>query len=145
MGFRAKNSKGVDKNGAKCNMGFGRITKIYQVFFGQPPLNSLDRAIANNTFTTSSPEVGLQMFASREFANCLATRSHLFCSLSPVHHRVDQTLPVTSTLGTADTRENFHQSKHSTIYIKEEVLSNVFSSKLKPSHTIDSNYVLSSS
>ena len=29
MGFRAYNSKGVDKNGAKCNMGFGRITKIY--------------------------------------------------------------------------------------------------------------------
>ena len=29
MGFRAYNSKGVDKNGAKCNMWFGRITKIY--------------------------------------------------------------------------------------------------------------------
>ena len=28
-GFRAHNSKGVDKNGAKCNMGFGRISKIY--------------------------------------------------------------------------------------------------------------------
>ena len=28
MEFRAYNSKGVDKNGAKCNMGFGRITKI---------------------------------------------------------------------------------------------------------------------
>ena len=31
MGFRAYNSKGVDKNGATCNMGFGRITKIYQI------------------------------------------------------------------------------------------------------------------
>ena len=29
MGFRAYDSKGVDKNGAKCNMGFGRRTKIY--------------------------------------------------------------------------------------------------------------------
>ena len=29
-GFRAHNSKGVDKNGAKCNMGFGRISKIYR-------------------------------------------------------------------------------------------------------------------
>ena len=30
MGFQAYNSKGVDKNGATCNMGFfGRITKIY--------------------------------------------------------------------------------------------------------------------
>ena len=27
MGFRAYNSKGVDKNGAKCNMGFRRITQ----------------------------------------------------------------------------------------------------------------------
>ena len=26
MGFRAKNSKGVDNNRAKCNMGFGRFT-----------------------------------------------------------------------------------------------------------------------
>ena len=33
MGFRAKNSKGVDKHGAKCNMGFGRITKSYPVVF----------------------------------------------------------------------------------------------------------------
>ena len=31
MGFRAYNSKGVDKNGAKCNLGFGRVTKIYRV------------------------------------------------------------------------------------------------------------------
>ena len=29
MVFRAYNSKGVDKNGAKCNMGFGHISKIY--------------------------------------------------------------------------------------------------------------------
>ena len=29
MGFKAYNSKGVDRNGAKCNMGFGRTTKIY--------------------------------------------------------------------------------------------------------------------
>ena len=29
MGFRAYTSKGVDKNGATCNMGFGRVTKIY--------------------------------------------------------------------------------------------------------------------
>ena len=28
--FRAYNSKGVDKNGAKMQYGFGRITKIYQ-------------------------------------------------------------------------------------------------------------------
>ena len=33
-GFRAHNSKGVDKNGAKCNMGFGRISKIYPTFSG---------------------------------------------------------------------------------------------------------------
>ena len=43
MGFRAYNSKGVDKNGAKCNMGFGRTTKIYQRLrltrdFGWPSL-----------------------------------------------------------------------------------------------------------
>ena len=31
MGFRAYNSKGDDKNRAKCNMGFGCITKIYRV------------------------------------------------------------------------------------------------------------------
>ena len=29
MGFRAYNSQGVDKNGAKCNLGFGRKTTIY--------------------------------------------------------------------------------------------------------------------
>ena len=29
MGFRAYFSKGVDKNGAKCNVEFGRATKIY--------------------------------------------------------------------------------------------------------------------
>ena len=30
-GFREYKSKGVvDKNGAKCNMGFGRVTKIYR-------------------------------------------------------------------------------------------------------------------
>ena len=28
MEFRACNSQGVDRNGAKCNMGFGRISKI---------------------------------------------------------------------------------------------------------------------
>ena len=28
--FRAYDSKGVDKNGSKCNMGFGRVTKIYR-------------------------------------------------------------------------------------------------------------------
>ena len=27
MGFRAYNSTGVDKNGANCNMEFGRMTK----------------------------------------------------------------------------------------------------------------------
>ena len=30
MVFRAYNSEGVDKNGAKCNVEFGRITKIYR-------------------------------------------------------------------------------------------------------------------
>ena len=34
MGFRAYNSKGVDKNGAKCNMGFGRKSKIHPVAEG---------------------------------------------------------------------------------------------------------------
>ena len=29
MVFRAHSSKGVDKTGAKCNMGFGRISEIY--------------------------------------------------------------------------------------------------------------------
>ena len=29
MGFRAYSSKGVDKNGAKCDVGLGRMTKIY--------------------------------------------------------------------------------------------------------------------
>ena len=33
MRFRAKNSKGVDKNGAKCNMEFGRMTEIYLAVF----------------------------------------------------------------------------------------------------------------
>ena len=28
IGFTAYNSKGVDKNGAKCNVGFGRVTEI---------------------------------------------------------------------------------------------------------------------
>ena len=31
--FRAYNSKGVDKNRAKCNMGFGRMSKIFREMF----------------------------------------------------------------------------------------------------------------
>ena len=37
MGFRAKNSKGVDKTVAKCKMGFGRITKNTQNLRGYLP------------------------------------------------------------------------------------------------------------
>ena len=29
--FTVFNSKGMDKNRAKCNMGFGRMTKIYLI------------------------------------------------------------------------------------------------------------------
>ena len=32
MRFKAYSSKGVDKNGAKCNKGFGRVTKIFLRF-----------------------------------------------------------------------------------------------------------------
>ena len=99
----AYNSKGVDKNRAKCNMGFGRITKIYPAWQG-PWQQDVGKCNLGITFSVSFGDNSQPAHLSRDSGLCQPGTycEHQLCCVRVIQK--DLQMFVRATRGTRHSR-----------------------------------------